>query len=82
MKVRLRLDQYDSGRPFRPWLYKLASNHCWDELRKRRTRRETEAGDLDALHVESSEDKQPGPLSVPPRRAEQERIFAGGCQAR
>ena len=48
LKVRLRLDQYDSSRPFRPWLYKLASNHCWDELRKRRARGETEAGDLDA----------------------------------
>ena len=54
LKVRLRLDQYDSSRPFRPWLYKIASNHCWDELRKRRARGETEAGDLDALHAESS----------------------------
>ena len=51
LKVRLRLDQYDSTRPFRPWLYKLASNHCWDELRKRRTRGDTEAHDLDQLHA-------------------------------
>ena len=63
LKARLRLDQYDSARPFRPWLYKLASNHCCDELRRRRTRGETEAGDLDALHAESSEEKQPGPLA-------------------
>lgn len=62
LKVRLRLDQYDSTRPFRPWLYKLASNHCWDELRKRRTRGETEAGDLEAL-PERSEEQQPGPLA-------------------
>ncbi len=66
LKVRLRLDQYDSSRPFRPWLYKLASNHCWDELRKRRVRGETEAGDLDALQAESSghnQQAQQGPLA-------------------
>ena len=63
LKVRLRLDQYDSSRPFRPWLYKLASNHCWDELRKRRARGETEAGELDALHAESSGHNQQGPLA-------------------
>ncbi len=61
LKVRLRLDQYDSSRPFRPWLYKLASNHCWDELRKRRVRGETEAGDLDALQAESSGHNQQAP---------------------
>ncbi|MEE9179410.1 MAG: sigma-70 family RNA polymerase sigma factor [Vicinamibacteria bacterium] len=63
LKVRLRLDQYDSSRPFRPWLYKLASNHCWDELRKRQVRGETEAGDLDALQAESSGQAQQGPLA-------------------
>lgn len=62
LKVRLKLDQYDSTRPFRPWLYKLASNHCWDELRKRRTRGETEVGDLDALPGRA-EEQQPGPLA-------------------
>ena len=61
LKVRLRLEQYDSTRAFRPWLYTLASNHCWDDLRRRRTRGETEAGDLDA--VQSSEEQQPGPLA-------------------
>ena len=69
LKVRLRLDQYDSSRPFRPWLYKLASNHCWDELRKRRVRGETQAGDLDALQADSSgntqqaQQAQQGPLA-------------------
>ena len=59
MKARLRLTQYDSERPFRPWLYSLAANHCWDELRRRRRQMET-AGDLDALSAESPE---PGPLT-------------------
>jgi RNA polymerase sigma-70 factor (ECF subfamily) len=37
LKVRVRLSQYDTSRPFTPWLYRVAANHCWDELRKRRT---------------------------------------------
>ena len=64
LKVRLRLEQYDAKRPFRPWLYTLASNHCWDDLRKRRTRGETEIGDLDTVHVENPEEQQTGPLAT------------------
>ena len=58
MKARLRLTQYDSQRPFRPWLYKLAANHCWDQLRRQRRQRET--SELDGLSAESPE---PGPLT-------------------
>ena len=42
LKARLRLDQYDSARPLIPWLYRIAANHCWDRLRRRRNRRERE----------------------------------------
>jgi RNA polymerase sigma-70 factor, ECF subfamily len=56
LKVRLKLMQYDSNRPFRPWLYKLAANHCWDELRRRR--RKTELPDPDTLSAGT-----PGPLA-------------------
>jgi len=58
LKVRVKLTQYDAGRPFRPWLFKLAANHCWDALRRRRRR--GEVGDLDSLGAESPE---PGPLA-------------------
>ena len=34
MKVRQKLGMYDSSRPFTAWLYKVASNHCWDTLRR------------------------------------------------
>jgi len=53
MKVRLKMEQVDPARPFAPWLYRVAANHCWDQLR--RGRRELEA---DAESVASSE---PGP---------------------
>jgi RNA polymerase sigma-70 factor (ECF subfamily) len=42
LKARLHISQYDASRPFPPWLYRVAANHCWDELRKRRGRREVE----------------------------------------
>lgn len=39
LKARMRLSQYDASRPFSPWLYRVAANHCWDELRRRRPHR-------------------------------------------
>jgi RNA polymerase sigma-70 factor, ECF subfamily len=47
MKVRQKLGTYDSSRPFTAWLYKVASNHCWDLLRRRRIRQDLETGDLE-----------------------------------
>jgi RNA polymerase sigma-70 factor (ECF subfamily) len=42
LKARLRLPQYDDARPFEPWLFRVAANHCWDELRRRNPRRQVE----------------------------------------
>lgn len=52
MKVRQKLGTYDSSRPFTAWLYKVASNHCWDLLRRRRIRQDLETGDLETLPLE------------------------------
>jgi RNA polymerase sigma-70 factor, ECF subfamily len=52
MKVRQKLGTYDSTRPFTAWLYKVASNHCWDMLRRRRIRQDLETGDLETLPLE------------------------------
>jgi RNA polymerase sigma-70 factor (ECF subfamily) len=54
LKAQLRLDHYDAERPFQAWLYRVAANHCWDMLRKRRGRREVEA-DLERSAPESPE---------------------------
>ncbi|HZT74030.1 MAG TPA: sigma-70 family RNA polymerase sigma factor [Terriglobales bacterium] len=35
-KAYFALPRFTPGLPFRPWLYRLASNHCVDFLRKRR----------------------------------------------
>lgn len=52
MKVRQKLGTYDSSRPFTAWLYKVASNHCWDMLRRRRIRQDLETGDVETLPLE------------------------------
>jgi RNA polymerase sigma-70 factor (ECF subfamily) len=59
LKAQLRLEHYDAERPFKAWLYRVAANHCWDLLRKRRGRQEVEAGDLERTAMESS---TPNPL--------------------
>ncbi len=58
LKARVRLGSYERSRPFAPWLYRVAANHCWDQLRKRRTRAEVDDGELE---LESLEDDAPTP---------------------
>jgi RNA polymerase sigma-70 factor, ECF subfamily len=58
MKVRQKLGTYDSTRPFTAWLYKVASNHCWDLLRHRRIRQDLETGDLETLPLEHPDPSQ------------------------
>lgn len=52
LKVREKLGQYDAARPFRAWLYKVAANHCWDLLRRRRVRQDLETGEVENLPLE------------------------------
>src|SRR5258705_13223428 len=49
MKVRNKLRQCDATRPFSSWVYKVAANHCWDLLRRRKIRQDKETEDLDTL---------------------------------
>jgi RNA polymerase sigma-70 factor (ECF subfamily) len=58
MKVRQKLGTYDASRPFTAWLYKVASNHCWDMLRRRRIRQDLETGDLETLPLEHPDPDQ------------------------
>ena len=65
MKVRQKLDSYDASRPFLAWLYKVASNHCWDTLRRRHIRQDLETGDLETLPL-----KHPDPSQLERLQAE------------
>jgi RNA polymerase sigma-70 factor, ECF subfamily len=60
LKVRGKLDQYDASRPFQAWLYRVAANHCWDLLRRRRVRQDLETGDVDTMPLEHPD---PGQLN-------------------
>jgi len=58
LKLREKITQYDSGRPFSAWLYKVAANHCWDILRRRRVRQDLETGEVENLPLEHPDPSQ------------------------
>ena len=59
MKIREKLNQYDASRPFSAWLYRVAANHCWDILRRRKIRQDKETGeDLETMPLEHPDPNQ------------------------
>jgi RNA polymerase sigma factor (sigma-70 family) len=58
MKLRDKLSQYDETRSFSAWLYKVAANHCWDLLRRRRIRQDKETGDVENVPLEHPDPSQ------------------------
>ncbi|HEY6945759.1 MAG TPA: sigma-70 family RNA polymerase sigma factor [Candidatus Acidoferrum sp.] len=58
MKLKGKLGQYDTTRSFSAWLYKVAANHCWDLLRRRKIRQDKETDDVESLPLEHPEPTQ------------------------
>ena len=58
MKIRDKLNQYDQTRPFTAWLYRVAANHCWDILRRRKIRQDKETDDLETVPLEHPDPNQ------------------------
>ena len=58
MKVRDKLNQYDASRPFSAWLYRVAANHCWDMLRRRKIRQDKETEDVETVPLEHPDPNQ------------------------
>jgi RNA polymerase sigma factor (sigma-70 family) len=58
MKLRDKLSQYDPSRSFTAWFYKVAANHCWDLLRRRKGRQDKEIGEIEDLPLEAPEPNQ------------------------
>ena len=52
VKLRGKLGQYDASRPFHAWLYRVAANHCWDLLRRRKVRQDLETEDVAEVPLE------------------------------
>jgi RNA polymerase sigma-70 factor, ECF subfamily len=53
-----RLSQYDETRSFSAWLYRVAANHCWDILRRRKIRQDKETEDVDTVPLEHPDPSQ------------------------
>jgi len=58
MKLRDKLSQFDHTRSFSAWLYKVAANHCWDMLRRRKGRQNKETEDVDEIPLEHPDPNQ------------------------
>ena len=58
MKLREKLAQYDPSRSFSAWLYKVAANHCWDMLRRRKARHDKDTEDIEGLPLEAPDPNQ------------------------
>jgi len=58
MKLRDKLIQYDQTRSFTAWLYKVAANHCWDMLRRKKARHDKDMDDVDDVPLECPEPNQ------------------------
>src|SRR5437868_1501909 len=58
MKLKDKLSQYDQSRSFTAWLYKVAANHCWDVLRRRKSRQDKETEDLENVPLEHPDPNQ------------------------
>ncbi len=79
LKARFRIGSFDPTRPFAPWLFRIATNRCWDEARRARraeplderraARLESESSNpLDLLITRESRDQVRKALARLPRR--------------
>jgi RNA polymerase sigma-70 factor (ECF subfamily) len=72
LQVFVKIDQYEAGRPVRPWLYTIATNQAVDALRRNGRRpaasldqmvRETSEGEVRSL-LDLLESNSPDPLEM------------------
>jgi len=77
IKVRQKLSQYDSTRPFSAWLYTVAANHCWDLLRRRKLRQDLETGEVENMPLEHPDPGQLEQLIEQRSGQEVRRTFVG-----
>lgn len=85
LQVFVKGDQYEDGRPVRPWLYTIATNQAVDALRRNgrhpaasldQTVRETGEGEVRSL-LELLESKSEGPLDLLQGEERRVRVRAG-----
>jgi RNA polymerase sigma-70 factor, ECF subfamily len=69
-KVYFSLDKFDHSRPFFPWLYRIATNQCHDEMRRIRRSRVFTFTDLN-LEEADRIDQLINQSEIPPEPSEQ-----------
>lgn len=72
LKLYRVLNQRDETVPFRPWLSRVAGNHCVDKLRRRRGEKNSSLEETDLSGV--PDPSTPSPLSQVLRSEEQRRV--------
>ena len=84
VQLFVKSDQYEAGRPVRPWLYTTATNQAIDALRRNsrhqavsldQQRQEGFDGDIHSL-LETLETRGPGPLDLAQGAERRERVRA------
>jgi RNA polymerase sigma-70 factor (ECF subfamily) len=84
LQLYLKSGQYEPGRPFRPWLYTIATNQAIDALRRNgrhqavsldQTRNESGEGELQNL-IEMLESRGPSPLDAAQGKERREKVRA------
>ncbi len=84
LQVYLKSDQYEAGRPFRPWLYTIATNQAIDSLRRgnrhqvlslQQAAESAGSEDLPGL-VNALQSRGPGPLDALSEQERRERVRA------
>jgi len=81
MKLREKLAQFDPSRSFTAWLYKVAANHCWDMLRRRKARHDKDTENVEDVPLEAPEPNQLERL-IEERTSEEVRKALGRLGAR
>jgi RNA polymerase sigma-70 factor, ECF subfamily len=71
-KIYFSLPKFDNKRPFFPWLYRIAVNQCYDELRRARRRKYRTFTELSLEETEAI-DKLISRSEQPPLRTEENR---------
>jgi RNA polymerase sigma-70 factor (ECF subfamily) len=84
LQLYVKSNQYEAGRPVRPWLYTIATNQAIDALRRNgrhqaisldQYREEAFEGDVHSL-LETLEGRDPGPLDLAQGQERRERVRA------
>jgi RNA polymerase sigma-70 factor (ECF subfamily) len=84
LQLYLKSNQYEPGRPVRPWLYTIATHQAIDALRRNgrhqavsleQRRDETGEGEAHTL-LDSLESREPGPLELASGQERRERVRA------